>query len=195
MWSHRVLGCRHCVALAAVKVAFHERTLAVGYVVFRHLFVAAEVAALNLALGGNQLGVDMGVELVSEFIPIELLAGETQSVVGKNVYSTAQFSQSAFIIIIRSVALDVGLYMETLVKLFQKQSLVEYPSRGLAVLVDLPSLGDNAVLDDARVGNERVDAIGNHHRHRIAGIDGGSCVLLLFLTGDAEKGCKQRDDG
>ena len=85
--------------------------------------------------------------------------------------------------------------METLVKLFQKQSLVEYPSRGLAVLVDLPSLGDNTVLDDARVGNERVDAIGYHHRHRIAGIDGGSCVLLLFLTGDAEKGCKQRDDG
>ena len=63
----------------------------------------------------------------------------------------------------------------------------------MPVLVDFPPLGDNAVLDDTRVRDKGVDTIRNHHRDRIAGIDGWRSVLLLLLTGRDKDDCKYGD--
>ena len=174
--------------VALLKGAFTVRDEVLG-----HLLVTTEVAALNFALGGNELGEHMGVQLVLVLVPEELLAGKTQAVLGEYAYTATQFPHAALVKVVGGVALDVGLDMELLVKLFQEEGFVKNPTGGAAVLVDFPPLGDDAVLDDTRVGDKGVDTIRDHHGDRVAGIDGRRSVLSLFLAGRDKDDCKYGD--
>ena len=73
--------------------------------------------------------------------------------------------------------------MEVLVELFKEDTFLECPTGGLLDHIHVPSLGDNLIFDDARIADEGVDAIGDHHRHGIAVVDGRSRMFLSLFAG------------
>ena len=69
-----------------------------------------------------------------------------------------------------------------LVKLCKEKAFVKNPTRRTLVLVHLPPLGDNAILDNARVGDQCVDTPCGHHSHRVAVMNSAGSVFHRFLA-------------
>ena len=170
--------------------------LGVADLILRHGLVAAEVAALEFAVGRLDMGEDVGVELVLALVPVELLARILHALGRTDAHAAAEHPAAQLVVIDGAVAGDVAQHALLLVKLRQQDALVEGPARGVAVLVDLPALGDDAILDDAGVGDERVDAVGRHDGHGVAVVDGGGGVLLGLVAARGQDPCQhEREHG
>ena len=164
------------------EVAPGERAAGVGHEISRHLFVTPEIPSLQGTVRGDKAGEFVGIKLVLVLVPEKLLGGEPQARLGEDAHSAAEFPQLVLVVVISCVALDIGVDVELLVKLREEHTLVENVARRIEIGIDHPTLGDNAVFDDTRVGNECVDPIARHQRHGIARMDGGRGVFHLLLA-------------
>ena len=106
----------------------------------------------------------MRVELMTDTVPEEFFAAEYQTVDIADIHASTQFPQLLLVVIPGSVGLDIALDMELLIELFHEDAFLEGPAGGILDGVDIPALGDDAILDDSRVADERVDTIAGHHR-------------------------------
>ena len=70
--------------------------------------------------------------------------------------------------------------MELLVEFLEEDTLHELPSRWLFCHIDVPLLGDDAILNDSRFADKAVDTIGSHHRYGVLRIDTWSHVFLCL---------------
>ena len=116
-------------------------------------------------------------------IPEELLTAEHETVDIADEHTATQFPELLLVVIPRAIGLNIALNMELLVELLHEDALLESPTGRLAHGVDIPALGYNLILDNARVGDKRIDAIAGHHRHGVTVIDGRSRMRLLLITG------------
>ena len=124
----------------------------------------------------------MARQFVLILIPCKLLAHKAQAVLGENSHTTIEFPYSELVEIISRVALYITVDMKLVVELLQEYAFVKNPLRRMLVDIHLPSLSNNAILDDARIADECVDTIRSHHCHGVACPDGRSCMLHLLLT-------------
>ena len=124
---------------------------------------------------------------MSLLIPEKFLRGEAQAILSQHPHTGTQFPEMLLVEIISRVTLDVSLNMEVLIKLLEEQSLVEGPTRGMFRLVDIPTLGNDAVLDDTGVGDERIYTERCHHGSRVAVTDSRCRMLHGLLTRGDER--------
>ena len=75
-----------------------------------------------------------------------------------------------------------ALNVELVVELLHKDALFKSPARRIFDGVDIPAFRDNAILDDTRVRDQRVDTIAHHHRCRVTVMNGCCRVRFLFRT-------------
>ena len=151
-----------------------------------HLLVAEEVSAFHRALGRDELRIDIGVEFAAHTVPVEFLALEDQTIDVADAHTAAEVPELLLVIVPGGVGLHVGLQFELLVELLEEDALLERPARRHLDGVDIPPLGHNLIFDDTRVGNQRVDTIGGHHRDRVTVMNGRSRMSLLFAAGSKQ---------
>ncbi len=137
---------------------------------------------LQGSLGSDQLAEYVAGKFMLILVPGELLAGKAKPVLGQDTHTSVELPYLLLVIVVSCVTLYVAVDVELFVKLLQKDALVESPFGGIAIGIYLPPFRHDAVLDDTRVANERVDPIGSHHGHGVAFTDGGCSMLYLFLA-------------
>ena len=151
--------------LASHVFAF-EGALGVADRIMAHLLIAEKAGALHRAFRGGNLREHIRIEFVLDAVPEQFLALVDESVHDvADTDSAAQMPKLLLIIIPRRIRLDISLNVEFLVELFEKHAFLKRPARGILDDVDVPALGDNPVLDDTRIADERIDTIRGHHRH------------------------------
>ena len=106
----------------------------------------------------------MRIEFMSDAVPPQLFTIEDKTIDVTDPYTATQLPQLVLVIIPRTICLDITLDMEVLVELLHEDTLVKGPACRILDGIDIPALGNDAILDDARVGNQRVDTIAHHHR-------------------------------
>ena len=113
-------------------------------------------------------------------VPVEFLRLIEKSVDITDTYPATQMPEFDLVVIPCRICLDITLGMELLIELFEEHPFLEGPSRGLAHCIDIPTLCDNLVFDDAGVTDQRVNPVGGHHRGRVPVVDSRRSVFLHF---------------
>ena len=152
----------------------------------RHSLVTAEIGSLHGSLRCYNPGEHVRIQFMSDAIPEKFLTGINESVDITNPDTSTQMPQTFLVVVPCRVGLYVAFDMEFVIKLFQEDALHEFPARGILDGVHVPTLGDDAILDDTRVGNQGIDAVAGHHRDRVPVIDGGGSMLFLLGTGNEQ---------
>ena len=83
--------------------------------------------------------------------------------------------------------------MEFLVKLFQEDSPFESPACRLLNGIHIPPLRHDTVLNDTRVGYQRIDSVGRHHRHGVTFVYSGSRMFPWLFTRCQQQEHKEGD--
>lgn len=153
-WCLRTNGGLQCVGafrrliVLVIYIVFLEGALGVGNKVLGHVFIASEIASLKVALGGNQPGEDMRIELVLPFVPEELLAVVSEAGLRQDAHPATQLPKLQLVVVIGGIGLNIGLNMEFLVELGEEDAFVEDGLRGIYLVIDFPTLGHDAILND-----------------------------------------------
>src|SRR5574344_1276897 len=122
-------------------------------------------------------------------VPKEFLTLVNQSVIVTDTHAATEFPKFGCVIIPCSVSLYIGLHMKLFVELLEENTFNKLPSLWVAHHIDLPSLGNNTVFYDARVADQRIDAITGHHRDRVAVVNSMCRVFLGFFCASNHEQC------
>ena len=147
-----------------------------------HTLITTEIGSLKRPFRSDDLWEHMGVQLMLHAIPVEFFTGINQTIVIADTNPTSQFPQLHLVIIPSRIGLNISLDMELLIKLFKENALHKLPAVRLANDIHVPSLCDDAILDDTWVGNQRIHPVCSHHWHRVTGENSTSRMFLRFLT-------------
>lgn len=152
------------------------------------MLIAPEIGTLKGTLRSNELTENMAGEFMLVLIPGELLAGKAKTVLSEDAHTAIEFPDTLLIKIISRITLDIAVDVELLVKLFEQHTLIKNPAGRHTVGIHLPSLGNDAVLDDTRITDEGIDAIRSHHRHRVSVVDSRRSMFYRILAGSQNPG-------
>ena len=93
----------------------------------------------------------VGIDFFLALIPVHELGIEFVSALALYMYISTQFPQFLGLVIISSISLDTGIYVEECVKLFHVEAFFESPERRVPFAVNQPFFRYDLVADQAGV--------------------------------------------